>query len=218
MTDGGDFSWNRLMQWRSECYAKFGSVLNLPIRTPRVQLDGILGPHGRVLDVGAGAHKPFEKVITATGSSYYSMDTDPLGTFNFRSFADVPDNLRFDTVIANQVLEHLSVEAAFSIVASAFERIRNGGHFLATVPNAAHPVRQWDCTHITAWPANDLYSLMRSAGFEVIAMSRYNKLPFTSNPIKRWIINIVSREFRMDWCDSIMAVGLKPDANSFLNE
>jgi hypothetical protein len=211
MSENSQLSWNRLMQWRSECFKRFGPILDLPIRTPSEELAAILGPDSSVLDVGAGAHKPFRGAILAAGASYCSMDTDPQGDFDFRSFTEVPETTRFDVVLANQVLEHVTVDEAFSIVASAFRHVSDGGHLVATVPNAAHPVRQRDCTHITPWPSNDLHSLLRSAGFEVTTMARYNKYPLTSNPLKRWIVKTVCIEFRMDWCDSVMAVGRKKD-------
>lgn len=198
------------MQWRSECYQRFGNLLDLPIRTPQEELAPILASEIRVLDFGAGAHKPFEQVVKSLGASYFSLDNDIDGNFDFRSFDEIPEELQFHIALANQVLEHMTVDAAFSSVASIFDRLVPEGILLATVPNAAHPVRQWDCTHVTPWPINDLYSLLRSAGFDVINMFRYNKRPLTSNPIKRWIIKIVCSEFRIDWCDSIMGIARKP--------
>jgi 2-polyprenyl-3-methyl-5-hydroxy-6-metoxy-1,4-benzoquinol methylase len=162
-----------------------------------------------VLDVGAGAHTPFRNAISAAGADYFSMDTDPQGSFNYRSFAEVPVDTRFDVVLANQVLEHMTVDDAFEVVAAVFRHLSQGGHMVATVPNAAHPVRQWDCTHITPWPASDLYSLLRSAGFEITALARYNKFPLTTHPVKRWIVKTVCKEFRVDWCDSVMITGRK---------
>ncbi|HMK33908.1 MAG TPA: methyltransferase domain-containing protein [Desulfomonilaceae bacterium] len=199
------------MQWRSECFSRFGSILNLPLRTPGEELEARVDSGTSVLDVGAGAHKPFRKTILAASGTYFTMDTDPEGSFDFRSFADVPGEAVFGLVLMNQILEHLTVDAAASMVSAAFRHLSCGGHLIATVPNAAHPVRQRDCTHITPWPANDLYSLLRSAGFEILALARYNKLPLTANPIKRWIVHTVCTEFRMDWCDSIMIVGKKAD-------
>ena len=140
-------------------------------------------------------------------TTYFTMDTDPSGTFDFRSFEDMLPETCFDVVIADQVLEHMPVEDAFGMVSEAFRHLSDGGSLLASVPNTAHPVRQWDCTHVTAWAPNDLYSLLRSAGFFVKSMSRFNKYPLTTNPFKRWVVNTVCSEFRVDWCDSIMVVG-----------
>lgn len=209
MSDSNQFSWSRLMQWRSECFKRFGSVLDLPLRTPGEELAAVVTAGNRVLDVGAGAHKPFRTAIASAAAEYFSMDTDPQGSFDFRSFADVSGDELFDVVLANQVLEHMTVDEAFGVVAAAFRHLSGGGYLVATVPNAAHPVRQWDCTHITPWPASDLYSLLRSAGFHITTLARYNKFPLTANPLKRWIVNTVCKEFRVDWCDSVMVSGRK---------
>jgi hypothetical protein len=197
------------MSWRGECWQRFGGVLDFPIRSPQEELPGLLRPQKRVLDVGAGAHLPFKESVLKAAAVYYSLDTDPEGNFDFRSFDEIAEDLSFDLVIANQVLEHMAVDDAFAVVRSAYGHLCDGASLIATVPNAAHPVRQRDCTHITPWPANDLYSLMRGAGFEIVAMSRYNKFPLTRNPLRRWVVQTVCREFRVDWCDSIMAIGRK---------
>jgi hypothetical protein len=197
------------MKWRTECHKRFGPVQDFPLRSVNDELGKLLRSGSSVLDVGAGAHKPFRSFFLRATDRYYTLDTDPEGDFDFRSFEDVSQTVRFDLILANQVLEHLAVDDAFSLVRSAFDRLNPSGRLVATVPNTAHPVRQRDCTHITAWPANDLYSLLRSAGFQVESMARYNKTPLTSNPIRRWLVGVVCREFRVDWCDSIMAVGLR---------
>jgi hypothetical protein len=152
---------------------------------------------------------PFRTQVIQAKGIYFTLDSDPEGSFDFRSFDEVPTDMRFDLAIFNQVLEHMTVETAFGAVSSAYHSLSDGGNLLATVPNTSHPVRQWDCTHITAWPANDLYSLVRSAGFHVTVMARYNKFKLTANPLKRWIVRTISRQFRIDWCDSIMVVATK---------
>lgn len=197
------------MSWRSECHEHFGALLNLPLSKPEDELAKVLRPGKRVLDLGCGVHKPFKPLFDAHSCEYKTMDTDPQGEFDYRTFDQVPDGQLFDVILANQVLEHMPAEKAFEMVARCYAHLSESGRFIATVPNAAHPVRQRDCTHITAWPVNDLYCLLRSAGFEITFMSRYNKFPLTSNFIKKWVIMTVCREFRVDWCDSILAVGQK---------
>jgi len=206
MTSIEPLSWNRLMQWRSECYSRFGSVLDRPVVTVAEVLATFVRPGEQVLDIGAGAHKPFEQSVTRENARYFSMDIDPNGTFDFRSFEDVPPELYFDLIIASQVLEHVPVDQAYEMVLSAATHMAGAGNIIVTVPNAAHPVRQRDCTHVTPWPMNDLYSLLRSAGLSITSMARYSKFPLTANPLKRWVVETVCKEFRMDWCDSIIAV------------
>jgi len=170
-------------------------------------LPELLSDKSKTLDLGAGAHKPFKPLLESLGGAYFSMDIDPDGEFDFQSFSDVPEGMRFDLILANQVLEHVSVDEAFEMVGLAHERLVGGGTILVTVPNAAHPVRQRDCTHVTPWPVNDLYSILRAAGFRIEAMTRYNKFPSTEHPLKRWIVKVICHEFRIDWCDSVMAIG-----------
>ena len=133
-----------------------------------------------------------------------------MGDFDFRLFEEIPTDLQFDLMAANQVLEHLTISDAFTMLRSAYRHLVDGGYLLATVPNAAHPVRQWgDSTHVTPWFMNELYGLVRNAGFQVVSMARYNKYPLTRNPIKRMVVNIVCDVFRVDWCDSLVIVGQK---------
>jgi len=195
------------MRWRAECHRRFGSVGDLPLRSPSDVMPQLLSNNSKALDLGAGAHKPFKPLFESLGVIYFSMDIDPDGDFDFQSFSDVPEGMSFNLILANQVLEHVSVDEAYHMLSQAHERLVVGGIIVVTVPNAAHPVRQRDCTHVTPWPVNDLYSLLRSAGFQIQLMARYNKFPLTHHPLKRWIVKVVCHEFRVDWCDSVMTIG-----------
>ncbi len=204
-----EFSWNSLMKWRSECFKTFGSALNLPVESPDEVLKALLQPGSIILDIGAGAHKPLENLVKNAGAEYRSLDVDPAGAFDYHSFTEIPSDVSFDVITANQILEHVTVDAAIDIMQNAAAKLKAGGAFFATVPNTSHPVRQRDCTHITCWPANDIYSLFRSVGLSVTRMVRYNKHPLTTNPIKKWIVATICKEFRVDWCDGIIVVGTK---------
>lgn len=207
MIDRNRQFWGRLMKWRSECHSRFGSIADIPLASYEEELLGSLAGRSRLLDVGAGAHKPLKAVAERLGISYFCLDTDPDGNFDYLAFSDIPEKATFDIIVANQVIEHMGVDEAFDCVHNVFLKLAPNSLFFATVPNAAHPVRQRDCTHITPWPANDLYSLLRSAGFEITKLRRYNKYPLTEDPFKRWIVQTVCQEFRMDWADSLLIIG-----------
>ena len=209
MIDRNRQFWGRLMKWRSECYSRFGAISEIPLTSYETELAECLQGKSRLLDVGAGAHKPIKAFVERAGVTYFCLDTDPDGEFDYRSFDEIPESQTFDVVVANQVIEHMGVDEAFDYVYNIFLKLVTGGLFFATVPNAAHPVRQRDCTHITPWPSNDLYSLLRSAGFEILRLRRYNKYPLTDDPFKRWIVETICQEFRIDWCDSILITGQK---------
>ena len=210
MEEPVSLSWSELTHWREECHRRFGSIRDLPLRAPYKKFQELLQSDSRVLDVGAGVHKTLSKYLTLPTQSYFSLDNDPAGGFDFRSFKDIPADQEFDLVVANQVLEHLTVDDAFAMLRLIYQYQGEDGYLLATVPNPAHPVRQWgDATHLTAWSMNDLYGLVRNAGFHVVSMFRYNKRRLTLNPIKRMVVNIVCETFRVDWCDSLMIIGQK---------
>lgn len=215
MPEQQTFSYYQLTHWREECHQRFGSIHHLPLIAWGQELQSLLKKDSRVLDIGAGVKKPLQKTIKDARQRYYSLDNDQAGRFDFCSFDDIPPDLQFDVMVANQVLEHLTINDAFDMVSSGYQKLVEGGCFLATVPNPAHPVRYWaDVTHITHWPFNDLYGLFRTAGYSVRTLARYNKTALTHNPIKRMVTNIVCESFRIDWCDSLLIVGQKKSQKS----
>lgn len=214
MTTDSQFSWSQFTRWRSECHERFGKIHDLPLRSPYEELPELLNPDTRVLDIGAGAHKPLQQFLEPHCRQYFSLDNDPAGDFNFRSFDEIPPELKFDLIVGNQLLEHLTIGDSTALLGSAFECLLERGHLLLTVPNAAHPIRQRETTHVTAWLMVDLYSLLRNIGFRVSSLARYNKQPLTVNPIKRLVVNIMSEVYRVDWCDSLMIIGQKASGNA----
>ncbi len=104
MAESVQHSWNRLMKWRTECLQRFGSVLDLPLRSPGEALPELLIPEAERLTWELGRTKPFKPMLERLGATYFSMDTDPDGDFDFRSFSEVPEDAYFDLVLANQVL------------------------------------------------------------------------------------------------------------------
>lgn len=204
-------SWSELTSWRSECHARFGTIHQVPIVAVDAEMRRLTAAARHVLDVGAGRDKPLRDMLDLARTSYHSLDSDPAGEFDFRELSEVPAELRFDLAVANQVLEHVGVAEGIEIVRGVANVLESGARFVATVPNPAHPVRQWgDATHVTAWALFDLYGLLRLAGLEVETLARYGKRRLSWNPWRRLVTKAVAREFRIDWCDSLLIVGSKP--------
>lgn len=118
------------------------------------RVNALLTPESRVLDFGAGrglwAHEPLpslhkqlrafhERVAEVVG-----VDVDPvvLSNTNLASAQviepgqplDFPDD-RFDLVLADHVLEHVSEEDAPTVAAELLRVVRPGGWFVARTPN-----------------------------------------------------------------------------------
>lgn len=211
MTEPTAISWSELVRFRAEGGKRFGAIHDIPIVDLRTVLRTMADGTTRVLDVGAGASKPLLRILQGVEVEYRSLDTDPAGDFDFHDVGDIPADLRFELAVANQILEHVTPGTALEIVRGVAGVLAPGGRLAATVPNAQHPVRHWgDATHVTAWPYLDLYGLFRLAGLEVERVARYTKRRLTRRPIRRMIVKTVAREYRVDWCDSILVVGRRP--------
>lgn len=196
-----------LIQWRDEAFKRFGSTLDLKVSVGVYNECRAVAGDGSVLDVGAGRSRILKKYLKLEDDRYFSMDSDEAGGHQFRTFEDVSEHQRFDLVVMNQVLEHVTLDDAYDMLKSSLEVLKPGGKIIATVPNAAHPTRFFsNVTHITNWNYCDFYSMFRVTGFEIDDIMRANKHRLTLNPIRRWLINAICRDFRIDWCDTLILV------------
>ncbi|NUP89807.1 MAG: methyltransferase domain-containing protein [Candidatus Sumerlaeia bacterium] len=200
-----------LQTGRLECFQRFGNMEDFPVVSSPYAECKRAYRGGKVLDVGAGAPRPLSRVLGLGEGTYYALDTDPGGTFEFASYDDIPPGLQFDLVVMNQVLEHLTVDDAHASVERAFAVTRSGGALVVSVPNAQHPVRyDSNVTHVTNWNHCDLFGMIRLVGYEVEAVLRSNKRRLTRNPLRRWVVRVVCKEFRVDWCDTLIITARKP--------
>lgn len=63
MGDTVDLSWSQLTRWRRECYQRFGSIRDLPLRSLHQELQELLRSDSCLLDIGAGVHKPLKQSL-----------------------------------------------------------------------------------------------------------------------------------------------------------
>ena len=203
-------TYTELTEWRSECFKRFGSVLDIKVVPSAYSEIKSLYREGKVLDVGAGKEKMLQRELRLEDKEYFTLDSDLSGVFNYSSFADIPEEMKFDYVVMNQFLEHLNLNDIYEMLKNSHRVMASGGCLFISIPNAAHPVRyHGTITHITNLPFNELYVLLQHVGFVVSDVLRANKRPFPTNIVKRWIIDLVCKEFRMDWCDTIIMVAKK---------
>lgn len=195
-----------------ECHKRFGNILDIPITKDPQTLIVKRYKNGNVLDLGAGKEQFLKKMLSermAGQGRYYSMDSDPCGKFDFSSMEDIPKELRFSLVIANQFFEHLDVNDTKEVLSRAIGHLQTGGVVAITVPNISHPNRQTShIDHKTAWGYNSLYALATQCGVDVMRIYRYSKR-HPQGIIEKTIAYYVSRIYRMDWCDSILLVAQK---------
>jgi hypothetical protein len=192
-------------------FQRYGSVFSLPVsEEPYTYLRNTYFSQfrgGRVLDFGCGFQKPLQKVLGIDETCYHSCDSDPRGLFSFKEVSDIPQGNEYDIIAANQVFEHLSFMEGIHTACNLARHVAPGGIMQIGVPNPQHPTRQMsNPTHITPWNYLNLCALLELGGLDPFYCARCNKVP-GPRWYERPFVGMVSRVFRMDWCDTVYAVG-----------
>jgi len=109
----------------------------------------------RVLDAGFMAHLEFTKLLVQLGFEVYGVDLQSYKTKEFVTIEDSVWNIgawklsRFDTIVANSLLEHLGLEfygqpkfeeAQKSTMKAFYDRLELGGVLLLQVPYGKYPI------------------------------------------------------------------------------
>ncbi len=194
-----------------KAFQRFGSIFDIPVDAGPVdylaEMYRTRYGRGRVLDFGCGAQKPLQAALGADDNLYDTCDNDPSATFTYASPEEIPEGVTYDIIAANQVFEHLTFEEGVHAAIALARHVAPGGIFQIGVPNPQHPTRQrCNPTHKTAWTYLNLCALLELGGLRVAHCARCNKWP-GPRWYERPLVNMMSRVFRMDWCDTVYAVG-----------
>ena len=84
------------------------------------------------------------------------------------------DDNSFEAVIANQVIEHLPVDAQLNLVSEAYRLLKPGGQILLTSPCRHWEAGRNDKYHISLLTPSEIKTLVESVGFENCNMG-YNR-------------------------------------------
>lgn len=208
--------YDRFFSLCSKAFQRHGTIFSLPVAAqPHGYLKSMYESHyrgGQVLDFGCGVSKPLQKVLGIEDDLYHSCDTDPSGAFTYASPNEIPDDATYEIIAANQVFEHLTFKEGIQTAVQLARHVAPGGIFQIGTPNPQHPSRHLsNPTHKTPWNYLNLCALLELGGLDPFFCARCNKV---AGP--RWyerpFINMVCRVFRMDWCDTVYAVGrLQPE-------
>jgi len=204
------FDYSELSKGMQEAFEQFGTVFQLPvIQSPFAYLKKNYN-NKLILDVGAGVELYVKELLSLDHNTYFSLDNDLSGKFDYRDITDIPAGMKFYWIVLNQILEHLTIEEAFKLLIKLNPHLSQDGKIIITVPNISHPIRYWtNPTHVTPWGYSSLYALSRITGYKVKEIYRYNKKPRPLDPLSWVIERIMRRLYRVDWCDSIMLIGQK---------
>lgn len=205
------FSYANMVEARAACVQRFGGIFDLPIVNNYLDPLQDIGPlAGNMLDFGAGPQilKPimgsmFPDLI------YHSLDADPTYACDFKNVEDITTGKTFHLIIANQVLEHLSLQESLTSIQLLAQHLEKGGIFFATIPNIAHPNRFFaDVDHKMYISHTVLFYLSLTAHLDPVHMYRYSKrMPI--GWIERFLTKHICAIYRMDWADSIAMLAIK---------
>ena len=112
-----------------EVESRFGGIRGLKLKN----LDLSSVKCKNLLNIGSGKSE-FRNIC----ENYFSLDNDPDLDADFKNFADIPDDLKFDFVIANQVFEHISKSDFPDFVSDLSSKMSLGAIIVATVPNTSN--------------------------------------------------------------------------------
>ncbi len=166
----------------------------------------ILADARSVLDVGAG-DRYYKQVLSKLGiaATYRSADSDnQSGAHDFGDFFQVSE--AFDAILMLELLEHVDANLGIGFLKHARNVLNPGGVLLLSTPNAHHPNQVWrsSLTHIRPWPMDDLYGVLKYAGFNRVRLVRQ----YTASS-KRMVIKpftkLLYRLIELDHAQTILA-------------
>lgn len=195
-----------LSDGRRETFQRFGKIYDLPIIPSSYDYIKKAYRGGKILDVGAGKELYLRQLLNLDERVYFSLDNDPGGVFSYQQPEDIPDDMIFEWMVFNQVLEHLTIDQASHLLIKLRPYLLPGGQVIISVPNIFHPTRFWATTHVTPWSYTDLTALCEERGYSVQQIYRYSKIRRPLDPLSWLVERIMRRLYRIDWCDNIMLV------------
>jgi len=201
--------YSALSQGRREAFERFGTIYDLPVLRSAYRYLKQNYQDGLVLDIGAGRERYLQQVLGLDNTAYHSLDTDPSGHFTYADVAQILPEQRYQWIVLNQVVEHLTIEETVSILSALHPHLDEDGKMLITIPNTHHPIRFWDPTHITPWSYGDLYGICRFSNLQVTQIYRYSKHRGPLDPLS-WVIERIMRHlYQIDWCQSILLIATR---------
>ena len=157
-----------------------------------------------ILDVGC-SHGRFGSVLASHNAAWTltGIEPDPVAAADaephysrvYRGYFpdDLPDGSTYDCIVMNDVLEH--VTDPWSMLASATERLAEGGRIVASIPNVRYVMvvrdlllrgrweyADWgvlDRTHLRFFTRSSIESLFATSGLAIETLAPINALQLT---------------------------------------
>lgn len=168
----------------------------------------------KLLDFGSGNGNEWLLKIT---KEYYTLDKDPNYETTFDHIDEIPDDLKFNAIISNQVFEHIEKDKLPNITKKLSSLLLPKGKIMITIPN----VHNWyhylcDFDHKSPLMYWDIGSLLESSGITVTNIYFYTKTDKfmeiqrdLHDELNRRLFQFVTKNFYLHPADFIAIVGEK---------
>ena len=201
-----DVNWEEITKGRMRGGSGLAHILKIPMRrSGREVAAGLVKDGDRVLDAGAN-DRNLGTFFKERGLKleYLSYDVDRSLKHDFYSLSEITG--RFDAVFAMEIIEHMGVASITELFVKAREALKDGGAFVVSTPNVCHPVVFWrDCTHTTPVRYDELYGLLKTAGFDDVTIYRIGDFKMKYR-VLAFLLSPVLKLFRIDYAPGILAV------------
>ena len=187
-----------------EIESRFGGVRGL--RLDNLNTSILFGE--KVLDFGVG-----KADNSHLGEKYYTFDNDPDLKTDFSSFDQIPKDLKFDSIISNQVFEHIDKEEIFKCVENLSQTLKKGGKIIATIPNVCN----WfgyisDFDHRNPLTFYHLGAIFELNDIKVVDAYRWTKDPMSivnASETDQYLLAFMRKYFETDPAKFVCVVGEK---------
>ena len=151
--------------------------------------------------------------------TYHSLEPDEKINSTFKSFEDVPPELKYDLVITEEVIEHIQREEVFDFLKNACNLVEDEGCLVLTFPNICNPALYFEhVDHVTsasyAWIAGMIEILgmkVEKAYLTAGGSGTFNEFNHVINQSEALmsIANFLSRYYSLHPAKSVVIVAKK---------
>ena len=201
MTKTEDY-YNRFKDESSKVETKFGGFRGLLLK----EMDlNYFKTDGTLLNFGSGVSS-FNHLC----NSEIRVDTDKTVFPDFLELQGVTGRT-IDTVIANQVFEHIEFESLKGVISDISNKLKTNGMILATLPNICNWIKYvGDVDHKTPLSFYHLGALFELNNIEVVDAFRYTKRSHEitqTNDTEKFLFEFLKKHFEMDPAHFVAVIG-----------
>lgn len=156
-----------------------------------------MGATMSILEIGFG-NGAFLGWARSSGHRIFGVETSAASRERARFVAipayerivDLPNDERFDAIVAFDVLEHVARDELPSLLGALGQRLKADGRIIARFPNAGSPFglhyQHGDLTHVTALSSGAVAHLAALTGLELVHCGA-PRLPLAGVGLARWV-------------------------------